>query len=329
MESTLKIPLPLLDTPDKMVADYNSYLQFGKYETAYNLSELFPFDDFTDLYFYDIIRRILHTDGYQLETSSAGEWDYSWVNFTLYKNEIYAGVVIVENVPVEKLFEELIRTYNHGEKVIVGNRMDYPRDELVRLRSMYSLDVDCFNKHTIGKWISALNTQQIEVNFQIIVKNYVDSLISFLIKQPSYLYKVEWRDLEKILAETFTVFSFDVTLTRASKDGGFDIYLTGMADGKKSTYIVEVKHWTVKKVGKEELRKLFSVSVMDSASGIFISTSGFNNSIMEMIYDFDFNSILLGDKKIIYQLCNAYLKAKNGLWYSEKDLKSLEFLNKK
>ena len=43
---------------------------------------------------------------------------------------------------------------------------------------------------------------------------------------PEELPTVEWRDLERILRETFEGIGFDTKLTRSTKDGGFDLELT-------------------------------------------------------------------------------------------------------
>ena len=59
----------------------------------------------------------------------------------------------------------------------------------------------------------------------------------------------------------------EVVLTRSGKDGGFDLELTVTTKSVKSTYLVEVKHWTEQKPGAGHLKKLIEVTARRGATG--------------------------------------------------------------
>lgn len=91
---------------------------------------------------------------------------------------------------------------------------------------------------------------------------------------------VEWRDLERILAEVFEGLGFSVVLTPPSKDGGKDLVLTCKVSSERWTYVVEVKHWNSgKRVGDKVVMDLTEVVCRGSrAGGLILSTSGFSGS---------------------------------------------------
>jgi hypothetical protein len=53
------------------------------------------------------------------------------------------------------------------------------------------------------------------------------SMLAWLAENPEQLDTVEWRDLERIMRETFEGLGFDTFLTRSTKDGSFDLQLGG------------------------------------------------------------------------------------------------------
>jgi HJR/Mrr/RecB family endonuclease len=86
---------------------------------------------------------------------------------------------------------------------------------------------------------------------------------------PSILNQVEWRDLERIMAEVFEALGFRTTPTRGAKDGGKDIILESRHDGSRRMIYVEIKHWcSTKKVGCRPLREFSEVIMRDQVSGL-------------------------------------------------------------
>ena len=82
--------------------------------------------------------------------------------------------------------------------------------------------------------------EQVDLPVVAIVAEFSRALARRLALSPGELADVEWRDLERLLAEVCGALGFETILTRSGKDGGFDLELR--ADG--NTYLVEVKHWS-------------------------------------------------------------------------------------
>lgn len=79
----------------------------------------------------------------------------------------------------------------------------------------------------------------------VIVRTAMKEVARHLAECPEILYRVEWRDLERLLREVFEGIGFGTELTRSGKDGGFDLRLTFDEDGHRRVYLVEVKHWAL------------------------------------------------------------------------------------
>lgn len=67
-------------------------------------------------------------------------------------------------------------------------------------------------------------------------------LALLIAKDPNVLRVVEWRDVERLLAEVFSGLGLCVTLTPSSKDGGKDLILECISNETNFSYIVEIKH---------------------------------------------------------------------------------------
>jgi hypothetical protein len=79
------------------------------------------------------------------------------------------------------------------------------------------------------------------------------------------------RRLEELVADAFREHGLTLELTRATRDGGFDLLV--FTEGNRIASIVEVKHWR-NAVGVEEVRKLRAVQVRDDVCEAVLVTSG-------------------------------------------------------
>lgn len=78
------------------------------------------------------------------------------------------------------------------------------------------------------------------------------------------------RRLEELIADAFREQGLELELTRATRDGGYDLLLFG--DGSQVTSLVEIKHWRGS-VGVEEVRKLRAVQLRDDIGEALLITS--------------------------------------------------------
>ena len=58
-----------------------------------------------------------------------------------------------------------------------------------------------------------------------IFRNATHAIIEQIAEHPDLAYSLEWRDLERLMAQVFEEIGFSVLLTQASQDGGKDIVL--------------------------------------------------------------------------------------------------------
>lgn len=148
-----------------------------------------------------------------------------------------------------------------------------------------------------------------------IIGTLCDGLIKLIAKYPSELKRIEWRDLERIIAHILDSIGYVVELTPPSKDKGKDIIVSFFARNRKETFYIEIKHWVSgKKVGKKETQEFLSVLINEQKTGLLLSTSGFTNNCLEGIVEFKKKDINLGDSNTISELCNVYINYNNGLF---------------
>ena len=145
--------------------------------------------------------------------------------------------------------------------------------------------------------------------------------MQLIAEKPEALSKLAWRELEKALREAFEGIGFDTKLTRPGKDGGFDLELTTMENGRKQIYLVEVKHWTDQKPGLSHLTKFVEVTASKQAdAGLFLSTSGFTRPVYCGIAELA-PPMHLGEGNKVVSLCRAYYRLRSALWVEDVDLR--------
>jgi HJR/Mrr/RecB family endonuclease len=135
-------------------------------------------------------------------------------------------------------------------------------------------------------------------------------------KDPGNLDRLEWRDLERMLAEVFDNLGFSVELTPGSKDGGKDIILECLVAGKRQTYIVEIKHWRCgNRVGQSVAQDFLNVIVRERREGgLFLATYGYCDNAFEMLSEIERQRIRFGAKAKVVGLCRTFVKTRSSIW---------------
>jgi restriction endonuclease Mrr len=167
--------------------------------------------------------------------------------------------------------------------------------------------------------------EKIELRVRAIVRESMARLAKIIAENPLALYSIEWRELEKIMAEVFSGIGFEVELTPPSKDKGRDIILNlKLNDGERS-YLVELKHWlSESKVGGKPVRQFVNVVVNESRSGgIFLSTLGYTKNAFHAITEVERRKVKFGDKEKIVSLCRTYEKSQFGITIPKDHLPAL------
>ena len=154
------------------------------------------------------------------------------------------------------------------------------------------------------------------------IKSLSQELAKIIAQYPNELEKVEWRDLERIVAEVFDGMGFGVELTPPSKDGGKDVILSCSVHGSKKSYIVEVKHWRSRHgVGQKAVKNFLQVVLNEKrAGGLFLSTYGYTSDAFEVCSEIEKQNLRFGDKDKLVSLCKTYVKASTSLWSPTESL---------
>lgn len=115
------------------------------------------------------------------------------------------------------------------------------------------------------------------------VESVNDDLLHSLSNNPRLLYELTPRGFEKVVAELLHRLGYQITITRASKDGGKDIYAAKKNAIGSFLYLVECKKYAPdNRVGVELIRQLHGVVQAENATaGILVTTSFFTKGALE------------------------------------------------
>lgn len=126
-------------------------------------------------------------------------------------------------------------------------------------------------------------------------------LIRYLQKNPEELYQLKPRQFEELICEILNGFGWDVQLTKATRDGGYDIFaISKDISGMSSSWLIECKKYSpTNKVGIDVVRSLCGVKNDLKVSNAMIATTSFFSSEVHKAkssrYDFqlvDYNGIV-------------------------------------
>jgi HJR/Mrr/RecB family endonuclease len=110
-----------------------------------------------------------------------------------------------------------------------------------------------------------------------------DQLIEHLNRQPSDLYTLAPRRFEELIAELLEDMGWEVSLTKATRDGGRDILAFLSTDVGRFLCLVEAKRYAAKRpVGIELVRSLYGALCDEQAnSALLVTTSYFSADARE------------------------------------------------
>ena len=144
-----------------------------------------------------------------------------------------------------------------------------------------------------------------------------------LARSPGALADIEWRDLERILAEVCEGLGFQTVLTRPAKDGGFDLEVSAGDE----RYLIEVKHWAAPSlVGAGTVSQFAEVVVAQAATrGLMLSISGLRPRLLAERLEITQHRVALGDGRKIIGLCQRYALREGTMWLPETNLSEVLF----
>jgi hypothetical protein len=158
---------------------------------------------------------------------------------------------------------------------------------------------------------------------EIAVRSCMSTIARLIAESPGCLPHVEWRDLERALRAAFEGLGFQTRLTRAGKDGGFDLELKYTEDGIPQTALIEVKHWagSGKRPGRKVYRSLLDVVARSGpqVKGLLLSSTGFTCDVVHGCTEIELQKVRLGDQAKIVSVCQSYVQSLDGIWMPTTD----------
>lgn len=204
------------------------------------------------------------------------------------------------------------------DRMMIVSRSGFTREAQAQAESLGVGKLDLLDPASLRNWIVRENEiPPVQLSrTELILTTAMRELALAIAGHPEELWKVEWRELEKLLREAFDGIGYESQLTRPAKDGGFDLELTAWDNGEKQTYLVEVKHWTTNKPGKSAVKKLIGVTASKSATGsLLLSSSGFTSTAYEGWTEYEKpERIRLGSGEKIVSLCKLYKRTSKPFW---------------
>jgi len=158
-------------------------------------------------------------------------------------------------------------------------------DELLALSEEFNLGVESLSDTVI----QALDVLGIETTGPLYVAPSLEPevpglllatnarLVRFLAESPSFLYKLEPRVFEELIAELLYKSGFEVELTAQTRDGGKDIIAFHNVLNIKSKYLFECKRYAIEnKVSIDVVQRLYGIKHAEGANkAVVVTTSDF------------------------------------------------------
>ena len=134
-------------------------------------------------------------------------------------------------------------------------------------------------------------------------------------RDPRRLFELSSRAFEEFVAELLASFGWEVTLTAATCDGGYDILgISKDRSGCRTSWIVECKRYArSRRVGIGVARALFGVKTARGIANAMIATTSYFSSPVQQFarsrYDFE-----LRDYGNVVDWIREYKQSPSGLW---------------
>lgn len=150
------------------------------------------------------------------------------------------------------------------------------------------------------KYITKEEKQLVQKPINLILETVNSELIKFLRNKPDYLYHLNSRKYEELVAELLKDMGYEIHLTPETRDGGRDIIaIIDLPPNRKLLTVVECKRYAAnRKIGIDILERFLWIlkQKYDTNGGLIVTTSFFSNDAKKYqqqyshslsLYDFD------------------------------------------
>ena len=179
------------------------------------------------------------------------------------------------NLPIELLIEQFTSAgvSNLNSDTLITER--HKTALLEYLRAEHGV----FNKDKIlltRKRVVLYEDEKPQSKTVILLEDVNDELLFYLAKNPELIYKLESRKFEELIAKLFADKGHEVSLTKSTRDGGYDIFARVKDAFSEFIVLAECKRYSPEnKVGVEVVRGLYGVVDINKANQGLIITSSF------------------------------------------------------
>lgn len=144
---------------------------------------------------------------------------------------------------------------------------------------------------------------------RIDVESINAELIAYLARHPEKMHDLQPRKFEELVAELFKDMGYDVELTPATCDGGFDVRAIKKSALGTALVLIECKRYAHNHpVGVEVVRGLYSiVAKQDATRGIVATTSRFTRGAKKEQQELRYR-MSLADHQMLVEYCQTYRK---------------------
>lgn len=215
-------------------------------------------------------------------------------------------------------------TLHELDRAILLVNTEFTKAARDAVRRDMPIEIELVDLDSLRAWADRLDVDQNGLGAEVrVMLRAVSRKFALLIAHnPRALDELEWRDIERTIAEVFDGLGFSATLTPPSKDGGKDVVLECTVRGQRAEYLVEIKRWRAgSRVGGGALRSFLNVIARESRQGgLFLSTYGYCDNAFEQISAIDRQKLRFGKEEKVVALCQTYEKAVSGLWTPPENL---------
>ena len=233
------------------------------------------------------------------------------IEFKYYRAGRPVGVPQVRQLIGAAMLHELDRAI-----LLVNTQFTKAARDAVRREMPF--EVELVDLDSLRAWVDRLDVEHTGFAEEVrdILRVVSRRFATLIAKDPRVLDELEWRDIERTVAEVFDGLGFSTTLTPPSKDGGKDIVLECTVRGHLAEYVVEIKHWrSGSRVGSGAIRNFLNVIARESRQGgLYLSTYGYCDNAFEQLSTIDRQRLRFGSEEKVVALCRTYVKAASGLW---------------